>query len=328
MALANVARKGSPAPAVLMALGLGFAVLTALTLIDANLRAQLVRVAAGETPSFYFLDVRSADADRFRAFLETEAPAGRIVAVPMLRGRITRLNDVPAEQIKAPESASWALDGDRGITFADATPKNATLTEGQWWSADYSGPPLVSFEAEVAKGLGLKLGDKVEVNVLGRPVKATIANFRKVDWRSFAINFVMVFSPDAFKGAPYSDLVSLAFDGAPPDDSKLTRAVAKAFPTVVSIPVREAIATIDGLVANLALAIRLTSLLALFAAVFVLAGALAADRRARAREGAILKTLGATRGFMIGAAAREYAFIGGASALVGGAWDRRSPLWS
>ena len=302
-----------------MALGLGFGVLTALTLIDANLRAQLERVAAGKTPSFYFLDVRSADAPRFSAFLGQSAPTGAIVSVPMLRGRIVKVNDVPAESVHAPDSASWALDGDRGITFAAAAPANAAIVQGQWWSADYSGPPLVSFEADVAKGLGLKLGDSVEVNVLGRPITAKIANFRKVDWRSFAINFVMVFSPDTFKGAPYSDLVSLAFASSKDEPAGLVRAVAAQFPTIVSIPVREAIATIDSLVANLALAIRLASLLALASALFVLAAALSVDRQAREREGAILKTLGATRAVLLGAALREYAVLGAASAFVGAA---------
>ncbi len=316
-ALANIARKGSPAPSVVMALGLGFGVLVALTLVDVNLRAQLKRVAAGETPSYYFLDVRAAEADAFLAFLKESQPTGKLVAVPMLRGRITKLNATNAEDIHAPDSAAWALEGDRGITFAEDAPANAAIIDGAWWAKDYAGPPLVSFEAEVGKGLGLKIGDSVEVNVLGRPVTARIANFRKVDWRSFAINFVMVFSPDAFKGAPYSDLVSLAFATPPANEGALVRQVAQKFPTIVSVPVREAIATIDRLVANLALAIRLASLLALGAAVFVLAAALAADRQARVREGAILKALGATRGLLFGAAAREYALLGAVSALVG-----------
>ena len=316
-ALASIARKGSPAPSVVMALGLGFGVLTALALIDVNLRAQLARVAAGKTPSFYFLDVRSADSARFDAFLGQTAPSGAVVSVPMLRGRIVKLNGVPAERVRAPDSASWALEGDRGVTFARSPPVGAAIVAGQWWSADYSGPPLVSFEADVAKGLGLKLGDSVEVNVLGRSITAKIANFRKVDWRSFAINFVMVFSPDTFKGAPYSDLVSLAFASFHDEPAGIVRAVAAQFPTVVTIPVREAIATIDSLVANLALAIRLASLLALASALFVLAAALSVDRQAREKEGAILKTLGATRGVLLGAALREYALLGAASAVVG-----------
>ena len=121
-ALANIGRKGSPAPSVLMALGLGFGVLIALTLIDANMRAQLATVAAGQTPAYYFLDVRSPEAAQFQGFLNAQAAQGKVISVPMLRGRIVKLNGVGAESIHAKDSVSWALDGDRGITFADARP--------------------------------------------------------------------------------------------------------------------------------------------------------------------------------------------------------------
>ena len=33
------------------------------------------------------------------------------------------------------------------------------LSQGDWWPRDYSGPPLVSIDGDIAKGLGLKLGD-------------------------------------------------------------------------------------------------------------------------------------------------------------------------
>ena len=83
-------------------------------------------------------------------------------------------------------------------------PENATLAEGEWWPQDYSGEPLVSFSAEEGQEIGLKIGDTVTVNVLGRNVTARIANFRKVEWESMGINFVMVFSPNTFAGAPHS----------------------------------------------------------------------------------------------------------------------------
>ena len=73
---------------------------------------------------------------------------------------------------------------------------------GDWWGADYSGPPAVSFEKQIADGLGLKVGDEITVNVLGRNFTARIANLRSVDWNSLGINFVLVFSPGAFRGAP------------------------------------------------------------------------------------------------------------------------------
>ena len=99
---------------------------------------------------------------------------------------------------------AWVLRGDRGLTYEQAPPENATLTEGRWWPSDYSGEPLVSFSAEEAAAIGLKLGDTVTVNVLGRNITARIASFRQVEWESMGINFVMIFSPNTFAGAPHS----------------------------------------------------------------------------------------------------------------------------
>ncbi len=114
----------------------------------------------------------------------------------MLRGRLVALKGVPVDKIEAPPDSRWALDGERGITYAATTPRGGAVTEGTWWPADYQGKPLVSFEAELAERFGLTIGDEVTVNVLGREITATIANLRRVEWESLAINFVMVFSPN------------------------------------------------------------------------------------------------------------------------------------
>src|SRR5208337_1692619 len=206
--------------------------------------------------------------------------------------------------------------GDRGVTFAAAPPEGSEVVAGEWWPSDYAGPPLVSMEKEVAEGLGLRVGDAVVVNVLGRDVKATVANLRKVNWRSFAINFVLVYSPDTFKGAPFSELVSTALparDG-PDKEVALLRAAARDFPTVVSVRVREALETVEGLVAKLALAIRAATGVALLTSVLVLAGALAANRQARLADATILRILGATRTRLSLMFLIEYAILGAATA--------------
>jgi putative ABC transport system permease protein len=320
LALANLSRPGALTPSVVLSLGLGVAALVALTLVDSNLRAQLRRTP-GETPSFYFLDVHSGEVEAFRRFLADQAPEAKIVEAPMMRGRIVRIRDTPAAEVKAKESAAWALEGDRGVTFAATPPEGSKIVAGDWWGADYSGPPLVSMEAGVADGLEVKIGDEVTLNVLGREVTAQVANLRRVDWRSFAINFVFVFSPNTFKGAPYTGLFTAALppaDGAAAEGA-LMKAAARDFPAVAAIRVREALATIEALTAKLALAIRAASGVALASAALVLAGALAATRRARIVDAVILKILGATRPRLIAAFLAEYALLGAFSGLFGAA---------
>jgi putative ABC transport system permease protein len=237
----------------------------------------------------------------------------------MMRGRITALNGVPAGEIKAPEDAAWVLDGDRGITYADDLPEGSSLVAGHWWTAEEARTPLVSFDAELAGKLNLDVGSTVSVNVLGRTLTAKIANLRKVEWRSLGINFVMVFSPGTFRGAPHSDLATLTLPNGPDAKAEATilRDVARTYPSVTSVRVKEALEAVSDIVAKLVLAIRGASGIAVVASLFVLAGALAAGHRARLYDAVVLKTLGATRGRLLAAYTLEYGALGLATAIFG-----------
>ncbi len=319
LAIANIHRPGALTPAVVLSLGLGLALLVALTLIDGNIRDQLTHGLPGRTPSFFFLDVQNSQAAEFDAFLAKHAPDAQIERVPMMRGRVVRLNGVLANEVRAAENAQWVLEGDRGISYAKTLPDGSTLTEGDWWAADYKGEPLVSVEGEVARGLGLKIGDVVVVNVAGRNIGARIANLRTVNWRSLGINFVFVFSPNTFAAAPHSFLATATFANGGKADRELSllREVATQFPTVTSLRVKDALDAINNAMNELAFAVRGASGVALAASILVLAGALAAGQQSRIYDAVVLKTLGATRGRLLYALIIEYALLGAVSALFG-----------
>ncbi|WP_374547313.1 ABC transporter permease [Rhodoblastus sp.] len=319
LAMANLHKPGALTPSFLISLGIGVTLLTALVSIERNLRADIGDSLPHESPSFFFLDIQAAQAGAFEHFLREQAPDGAIAIAPMLRGRIVKVNGVAAEQVQATDKARWALEGDRGITFSAKIPEGSKLSEGEWWPDDYSGPPLVSMESGVAQGLGLKIGDNVTVNVLGRTLTARIANLRKVNWRSFNINFVMVFSPNSFAGAPFTRLMTLSLPERPDParEGALLAAAAKAFPSVASVSIRETLATVDSLLGKLSLAIQSAASLAFVVSALVLSGALAAGQRARIYEAVVLKVLGATRGRLLGALALEFTLLGAATAAFG-----------
>jgi putative ABC transport system permease protein len=319
LALLAIQRPGTLAPSILLSLGLGLALLVTLAMIDANLRRQIEQQIPGTTPSFFFLDVRAADAPAFQDYLRARAPEAKIGTAPMLRGRIVKVRDRRAEDVHAKDNAAWVLEGDRGITFASKIPEGSSLAEGTWWPVDYSGPPLVSLDEEVADGLGLNLGDSITVNVLGREIAAQIANLRRVNWRTLGINFVLVFSPNTFAGAPYTTLVTLAFppgsNGA--QENAILRSTARDYPAITGIRVKDVLEAVSNMISQLAVAIRAASTVGLIAAILVLAGAIAAGQRARAYDAVILKTLGASRGRLLAAMLVEYALLGAVAALFG-----------
>ncbi len=317
LALANIHRPGALTPSVVLSLGLGLALLVTLTLIDTNLRRQLTQSLPQSAPSFFFVDIPSSDVERFNTFIKLNGGTGELSEVPMLRGRILRVKDVPADQVTVAPEQAWVLQSDRGITFTDTFPEGSTLVAGQWWPKNYSGPPLVSFEKRAADGLGLKVGDKVSVNVLGRTIEATIANLRTVEWESLGINFVMLFSPNTFSGAPHTILATLSYPdgGNARAELELQRAVANEFPAVTTVRVKEALQAINSLVSDIAIAVRGASAVTLIASILVLAGALAAGHHNRVYDAVILKTLGATRARLVLAYGIEYAILGIATAI-------------
>jgi len=318
LAISNIYRVGALTPSVVLSLGLGLAVLVTITQIDGNLRRQFLAALPEHAPSFFFIDIPAADADRFGDFLKQIEPQSTVEDVPMLRGRIVAARGVKAEDLNPSTDAEWVLQSDRGLTYTGEIPKGSKIVEGEWWGADYAGPPLVSIEKKIADGLKLAIGDEIVVNVLGRNISAHIGNMRNIDWQGMGINFVLVFSPHAFKGAPHTHVATLTephSDAA--GDARIIKQVADAFPMVTSVRVREVMETIGGVVTNLALAIRGASAITLISAILVLGGALAAGHRHRVYDAVILKTLGATRLRLLGAYALEYLLIGLATAIFG-----------
>ncbi len=296
-ALRAIARPNGLTRIVSISLGAGLTLLTAISLIGGSLTKELTAELPDKAPSHFFVGIPKRDFEGFSKLVADAAPGSTLRQAPMLRGRMVDIAGTPVDQIKAPEQAEWVLRGDRGLTFEENLPKESQIIEGAWWPKDYAGEPLVSFEVELARALGLKIGDVLTVNVLGRNIPARLANFRTVKWESLDINFVMIFSPNTLKDAPFSILATLDWPGAhsAEDEGKVVRAISEQFPSVTAIRVRDALETVNGILSKVLLAIQAAAGVTLAAGVIVLAGALATAQQRRVYEAVILKTLGATR---------------------------------
>lgn len=297
LAVGNLGMPGGMTRTVVLSLGLGLSLLVSVALMDFSLVRELTGRMPADAPNYFVLDITSQDLEPFQTLVKDEAPDADIRSAPMLRGRLVKLNGTPVTEIKAAPDAEWVLRGDRGLSFAETVPAGSKVVEGEWWSKDYAGDPLVSFEADLAKGLGVSVGDTVTVNVLGRNVTARISNLREVQWESLELNFVMVFSPNTLQGAPHAYLatVTLPKEAALKDEAELARAIGKSFPNQTVIRVKDAINAFNTVFAKVMTAVRAAGLVTLLAGALVLAGAFATAQRRRSLEAVILKTLGATR---------------------------------
>ncbi len=314
LALANLHRPGAPTGSVVLSLGIGLTVLVTIALIEGNLLREVRDALPAAAPSYFFIDIQPDQVAAFDAMMTTTPGISGFERVPSLRGRISRINGVPVEQVPVAANAQWAVASERGLTYAAHPPRGSRIVEGTWWPANYAGPPLVSLDSEIARGMGLKVGDTLTVNVLGREVTAEIASLRAIDWTSLGINYVIVFAPGTLEAAPQTHIATART--TPEAEDALERAVTDRFPNVSAIRVKDALDAVARILGQIAIAVRVTAAITLVAGTLVLAGAVAAGHRRRVYDAVVLKVLGATRGDFSRVFVVEYGLLGLVTAAI------------
>ena len=316
LGLGNLHRPGTPVPLMLVSVGLGLSTLASVAMIHGNLHAHVLAQIPAQAPSFFFIDIQSAQLATFTELLARTPGVSDVKHVPSLRARIVAVNGVPAAQAKATPETQWALRGDRGLTYAALPPGGTHIVAGTWWAADYRGPPLVSLDAQLAAGWGVKIGDIIRVNVLGRDIDLRVENLRQIAWRSLGINFALVTSPGLLEQAPHTHIATLR--ATPETQGAVLRAVSDALPNVAGIRVEEVLRSLSNILDQIALALTATGGITLLSGMLVLAGAVAAGQARRVREAVLLKTLGASRAQIRAAWLTEFLAFGLTAGLLAG----------
>lgn len=314
LALANLHRPGAQTDRLVVALGLGFSLFVALTVIDTSLSAELTNAAPAKAPRFFAIDLQPEDAMTFRTAIRSVAPSAKMEAVPSLRGSIIALKGQRVADMKKLPEGAWILKGDRTITWSGTVPPRNTVVAGHWWPPNYKGPPLVSMEERAAEMLDLHVGDTITVAVLGVDVPARIAALRKVDWGGLGLNFALVFSPGYIQEAPHGLLATIY---APADrDGAIAGTVAAVLPSVTLIRTGDIIGQIGDVLQRIALAIRAAAAVTVVAGIVVLIGAVTASGQARRYDIVILKILGGSHAQLLAGQAVEYLLLSALLAVV------------
>ena len=310
-ALAAIGGPRNDALPVVLSLGLGLSVLAAVGQIDGNLRAAITRDLPDRAPSYFFVDIQKDQMPTFRARLDDDPAVTRVQSAPMLRGVIARINGRPAAEVAGDH---WVIQGDRGVTYSASKPESTKVTAGAWWPREYDGPPQISFAAEEGAEMGLKLGDEITVNILGRDITATLTSFRDVDFSTAGMGFIMSMNPSALEGAPHSYIATVYAE--PQAEAAILRDLSNMFPNITAIRVRDAIDRVSELLSGLATATSYGAAATLLTGFLVLIGAAVSGEKARVYEAAVLKTLGATRARILASLTLRSALLGAAAGLV------------
>jgi putative ABC transport system permease protein len=315
-AVANVHRPGSHAGVVLVSLGVAVMLIVAVALLEQSLRAELADRGPERSPAFFFIDIQRDQVAPFTR-LVTDLAGHAPELTPVVRSRLAAVNGASvADDPRQKQEEVWYLSREYVLTWGAEPPAHNVVIAGRWWTADEArGEALISVEEDIAKNLGVTIGGTLGFDIQGVAVQARVVNIRHVDWQTFNTNFFVIFSQGALDGAPSTWIATAR--AAPADESSVQSAVTAAFPNLTAIPVREVLERIAGVLDQIALAIRLLAGVSIATGLIVTAGALGVSRHQRLYQSVILKTLGATRGFVARVFALEYAILGVAAGLCG-----------
>lgn len=314
IALRSIVAPGSPAPIVIISIGLGLAVLLVIALIADNLHTQLLGSVSQRAPTLIVTDLFSDEVDAIETFSATSPDVERAEFAPLLRGEIVSVNGAdPRERGRLSEEAEFMLERDIPMTWRRGEPADGKVVAGAWWPPDYAGPPLVSLRATVAAELGAHVGDPIELRLFGDLVEARIANFRSFDYQQ-GINPFVIFSPGEIENFPATAIGTLK--ARPGHERALETALDRTFSEISFIPIGDALGEVIDLVGELGAAVNAVGAIAVLNGLFVLAGTLAAGRKQREADAVIHKVLGATRRNVLMVFVIEYGLLGLFSALI------------
>ena len=319
--LANLHRPSNQTATVVLAIGFGAFLLGTLFLVQYNLMRTLRLTGGPERPNLVLFDIQTDQV----AAVEREIAAGGYRAagpVPIVPMRIQSLKGRPVALARAdttgddagPGLGNWAVRREYRSTYRDSLVASERLVAGRWWTPG-ARVTEISMERDVARELGVGLGDEVVWDVQGVPLSTRIASLREVDWARFEPNFFVVFAPGALESAPQTALLLTRVPTAG-ERGTLQRTIAERQPNVTSLDLSNVQATLERLIDRVVLAIRFMALFTLGTGALVLVGALATSRFQRIREGALLRTLGATRAQLFRIVLSEYLSLGTLAALV------------
>ncbi len=314
--LANVARRGRVSAVQVVAFGLGLTVLLLLTLVRTDLLEDWRRSLDEDAPNQFLINIQPAETESVTGIF-TNRGIDPPTLSPLVRARLTGINGESVRDREYPEpGAEWFVNREHNLSWSRELADSNEIVAGEWWPADYDGPPLVSMEAEQAAETGLGIGDRLDFEVAGQQVQAEIASIRDVNWDSFQPNFFLVFSPGALDEFPTTYIASLRIE---PDERPALVELVRAHPTISVIDLDSVLAQVRGIIEKASLAVQAVFVFTLAAGIAVLFAAVQSTIDERRFESAMLRALGARKRVVFAGVMAEFAALGIAAGLLAAA---------
>ena len=314
--LANVARRGRDSAIQVVAFGVGLTVLLLLTFVRTDLLEGWRDTLDDDAPNHFLINIQPHEIDSVAAIFE-ENGVSIPTFTPLVRARMTTINDESVKDRSYPnDDGRWLANREANLSWTAELSSSNELLDGEWWPADYDGPPLVSIEQDSAVNAGLAIGDKLRFFVAGFEVEAEIASIRKINWDSFQPNFFLVLSPGALDGMPTTYISSMKIEA---HEQAMLIDLVRAHPSISVIDLGAILQQVRGIIEKASLAVQAVFVFTLAAGIAVLFAAVQSTIDERRFESAMLRALGARRRTVFAGVMAEFAALGLAAGILASA---------
>jgi putative ABC transport system permease protein len=286
--------------------GLGIMAMLLLAVVRVDLLSAWERSLPPDAANRFLINILPEQVAELEGFLASHGVAGSGLH-PMIRARLLRINDraVDPESYRNPRAQRLSAR-EFNLSWGDTPQADNRIVAGRWWGANESSPQF-SLEKGIADTLGIGLGDSLTYWIAGREVTAPVSNLRSVQWDSFNVNFFVMGTPGLLRDEPATWVTSFHL---PAEREAVAVELVKRFPNVTVLDVSALLQQVRSVMDRGSAAVEYVFLFTLAAGLLVLYAGIQAGAEWRRRESAILRTLGARRWQLLGAAAVEFAVLG------------------
>lgn len=286
-----------------------------LTLIRTSLLSEWERQLPEGSPNHFVYNVFGEDLPYVESWLADSAE-NPSPAYPLTRGRLVEARGIDIDTLTEdlPDRGDYVRE--LNMTWSETLGADNEVVAGAWWETYGEGELLVSVEQRFAEDLGVTVGDLLVYSVGGLRIEATVASLRSLDWESFNPNFYMIFNQPLQAGAGATYLVSFYLAT---DNKNALNELLRNVPTLAVIEVDALIEQIQGIIAQVTLAIEFILALVLTSGLLVLIAGIQSSLDTRFRESALLRTMGASASLVRGTLWVEFGALGMLAGLLGAA---------
>jgi putative ABC transport system permease protein len=315
---ANLYRPGNHAASILVALGVGVMFTLTVYLVQNSLLKEVMVAMPKGAPNVFLINITPRELEAMREFLASRRDIeGRPALVPTVAARLESVNGTPLDQLPPPPGEDRRRRGfTRQVTWMDAMPEDMRILRGSWWK-DGRSEALVSVDENSARRWGIEPGAVLEWSAAGRRFQARVAAIHRFESVRRGASDEFVFTEKALAGLPVQWYATARIP--PARVAEFMRDSFRRFPSVTVINAADVVNIVQDVIDQVSLVIRFIAAFAILAGAIILASTVAGTRLRRVRESAVLKTLGARRRTLVSIFSVEFAILGAAAGLMGGA---------